>query len=706
LNAANDSATVITTVNPAADLAVAQAASASQVFAGDNLTYTVFVTNRGPSTATGLLITDPLPIGAAFVSAIPSAGGSASNNAGTVFATWPSLVSNAVVSLNLTVRPNLAGSITNTASADAAVTDLVSANDSASVITTVIAAADLSVAQTASTNQVFAGNNLTYTIFVTNRGPSTATGLLITDPLPVGAAFVSAVPSAGGSASNNAGTVFATWPTLASNAVVTLNLTVRPTLAGSITNTASADAAVTDLNSANDSASVITTVIPAADLAVAQTASTNQIIAGDNVTYTIFVTNRGPSTTTGLLITDPLPAGAAFISVVPSAGGSASNNAGTVFGTWPSLASNAVVTLNITVQLALTGTITNTASASAAVTDLTSANNSASVVTTVGPAADLVITQTASADQVFAGDNLTYTVFVTNRGPSATTGLLITDPLPVGAAFISAVPSTGGSASNNAGTVLASWPSLASNGVVSLVITVQPTVAGTITNTCSTSGTSVDPTPANNSASIVTTVISAADLALAQIASTSQVFIGNTVTYTIFVTNLGPLTATGVVITDTLPANAAFISAIPSAGGSSSQNGSTVFGSWPDLPNNSVVTLTITVQPNLVGTITNTASATAAGTDPTPANNSASVTVTVSEQPAAPLLKIVQSGTDVILSWPTNAGNFRLQTCSAISANPAWVDVTTVPVVVGNQFMVTNPIGSDPGFYRLIQTSN
>src|SRR4029450_2979173 len=188
--------------------------------------------------------------------------------------------------------PTAAGSITNTASADAAVTDLNAANDSATVITTVNPAADLGGAQTAPASRVSAGDNLTYTVFVTNRGPSTATGLLITDPLPIGAAFVSAIPSAGGSASNNAGTVFATWPTLASNAVVTLNLTVRPTLAGSITTTAPAAAAGTDLNSANDSVSVINTVIPAADLAVAQTASTSQVFVGNNLIYTVFVTNR------------------------------------------------------------------------------------------------------------------------------------------------------------------------------------------------------------------------------------------------------------------------------------------------------------------------------------------------------------------------------------------------------------------------------
>src|SRR5262245_12684052 len=119
------------------------------------------------------------------------------------------------------------------------------------------------------------------------------------------------------------------------------------------------------------------------------------------------------------MVTDDFPSSVEIVSVVPTGGGSDSNNAGTVFATWPSLASNAVVSVAITVQPLVAGSITNSATVSAAVTDPVSANNSATVVTTVNPTADLAVSQTDSPDPVFAGNNLTYTIFVTKDRKSA-----------------------------------------------------------------------------------------------------------------------------------------------------------------------------------------------------------------------------------------------------------------------------------------------
>jgi hypothetical protein len=67
-----------------------------------------------------------------------------------------------------------------------------------------------------------------------------------------------------------------------------------------------------------------------------------------------------------------------------------------------------------------------------------------------------------------------------------------------------------------------------------------------------------------------------------------------------------------------------------------------------------------------------------------------------------PALIISNVGNLAILSWPTNQVGFSLQTTTDL-ANPAWSLATTVPVVVGNQFVVTNVPSGSRTYYRLIK---
>src|SRR5207237_356414 len=76
-----------------------------------------------------------------------------------------------------------------------------------------------------------------------------------------------------------------------------------------------------------------------------------------------------------------------------------------------------------------TGTASNTASATvpSGFFDPTAANNSATVTTTINPQVDLAVTKTGSPNPVNAGQNLTYTITVTNNGPNNVTGATVTD---------------------------------------------------------------------------------------------------------------------------------------------------------------------------------------------------------------------------------------------------------------------------------------
>ena len=67
-----------------------------------------------------------------------------------------------------------------------------------------------------------------------------------------------------------------------------------------------------------------------------------------------------------------------------------------------------------------------------------------------------------------------------------------------------------------------------------------------------------------------------------------------------------------------------------------------------------------------------------------------------------PLLSCAQAGAGLVLSWRTNYGGFTLQSAQDLSAGN-WTDRTNAPVILGGQFVVTNPVTGPAGFFRLKQ---
>jgi uncharacterized delta-60 repeat protein/uncharacterized repeat protein (TIGR01451 family) len=103
------------------------------------------------------------------------------------------------------------------------------------------------------------GRNMTYTLTVTNNGPDAASGVTVTDQLPPSVTFVSATPSQG-SCSESGGIVTCSLGTLGNGATATVNIVVKPTTAGTITNTASVTAFDQDPNQGNNADSENTSV--------------------------------------------------------------------------------------------------------------------------------------------------------------------------------------------------------------------------------------------------------------------------------------------------------------------------------------------------------------------------------------------------------------------------------------------------------------
>jgi uncharacterized repeat protein (TIGR01451 family) len=139
-----------------------------------------------------------------------------------------------------------------------------------------------------------------------------------------------------------------------------------------------------------------------------------------------------------------------------------------------------------------------------------------SLLATTPVGADLSITKSGSPNPVVSGNQLTYTITVTNNGPQNATGVTVTDPLPATVHFNS-VSSTQGTCTRSTtttpktkdGTVTCGLGALSNGASATVTIVVTATQPGMLTNTASVSGDQTDPNPANNSATATTIVLGA-----------------------------------------------------------------------------------------------------------------------------------------------------------------------------------------------------
>ena len=328
----------------------------------------------------------------------------------------------------------------------------------------------------------------------------------MTDTLPTGVAFVSAVPSQG--TCTGTATVTCNLGNVLRGATPKVTIKVKPSSAGILSNTAAVSSSTADPTPGNNSATATTTVNPpSADVALTKTDSPDPVTAGTTLTYTITPTNNGPGKATAVTVVDTLPTGVTFVSAVPSQG--TCSGTATVTCNLGNVAKLAAPKVTIKVKPSSAGTLSNTAKVSSTSSDPTAANDSATATTTVNPpSADVALTKTDSPDPVTVGTALTYTITAKNNGPGKATGVTVTDSLPAGVTFVSAVPSQG--TCSGTATVTCDLGSVANLGAPKVTIKVKPSAAGTLTNSATVLTTSTDPTSGNDSATSTTTVQEAA----------------------------------------------------------------------------------------------------------------------------------------------------------------------------------------------------
>ena len=259
--------------------------------------------------------------------------------------------------------------------------------------------------------------------------------------------------------------------------------------------------------------------------------------------------------------------------------------------------------------------------------------------------ADLSVTKVAAPAQLFVGEDLTYTILVTNNGPNIATGVIVTDMLPAGAAFVTA-GTTQGTVSEAVGVVTATLGELGSGATATVTIIVRPTATGTLSNIASVAGQQPDPNLANNTTQPVVTLVGPApvestDLAAAKSVDSSSAMVGQSLTYRLTASNLGPHPDPAVVLADLLPAGVTFVSSsIPpttqTAGSLSFNLGSMAVGAS--------VTVTVVVIPNVPGTIINQAIVESSIPDHNPSNDVAMAQTVVTAIPPVTVVTLQRFG--------------------------------------------------------------
>ncbi len=565
----NNNASLNLSGNPS-DLAITLSGTPAAASPGDPITYTAQVKNNGNGTAPDTTVTVNLPPGVTVTQPMQSGGWNCSQTNQTLTCIGGSLppgdatpITIAAAMPNLTAGPlpSLVATISTPTGADPVVTN----NTSSALLPKTIS--DLAISITRTPLMVQPGEEITYTMDVTNQGPGTALDPTVTFTVPSGLGVTQPPQGTNWTCTAN-GNVYtcklsnlatgASAPPLVAKLVIPAGQPPLVAITAGVDSQISADP---DLSNNNVTSTASNTV---ADLAIALARSTNTALPGDELTYAATVVNNGPSGVSNPTVTFSIPA-EVTVSQPPQGTGWSCSATGNVFTcSLATLASGAVAPpLSAKVLMpqgnpAAVAPIHVSVSAPA-VADPTPANNSANAGLPL-PVADLGITLSKSPDQAKAGEETTYTLQVTNYGPATAVNPLVTFTLPPGVQ-ITMPPSGDGWTCTAMNTIYTcTRDSLAKEAAPPIIAKVRTPADGNggvpavmaVVGSASTS----DPNSSNNTALVNATVpaVSNADLSLAISRSPQDPQPGQEATYTLALTNNGPDTAIQPSVTFSLPA--------------------------------------------------------------------------------------------------------------------------------------------------------
>ena len=609
-NKTNNEANNTTVAKPICDLIINKTVNASSVCVGDNVEWTINVVNVGPSTALDVIVKDTLPEGVVIINSYTDYG---------IFdektRIWEigELRPNKPVSLVLVTKILIEGVKTNIVAVNTSTYEPNKTNNEANNTTVANPICDLEITKLVNSSIVYVNDLVVWTIVVVNHGPSAAKDVKVYDILPDGLKLVKVNPSVGTYANG-----IWTIGDLSVNDAVSLELTTQAEKLGIITNIAVVNTTTPDSNESNNKANNTTVVIPVCDLEITKFVNQSSVNITDFVLWTIMVVNHGPSAAKDVKVYDILPDGLKLVKVNPSVGTYAN-------GIWTigDLSVNDAVSLELITQAVKVGNITNIAVVNSTTHDSNESNNKANNTTEVIPVCDLEIIKLVSSKKAFVGEELVWTIIVTNLGPSAAVNVAVLEDIPSSLKLINADASKG---TYDWNTNIWSIDRLESGSSETLTIRTLVLSVGNITNPVEVSSTTPDSDKSNNKANNTTEAFAIVDLEVKKVSDKNKYHVNDTICWTITVINHGPCDAHDVIAIDVLPSSVNFTSYYASKGSYNVTSGKWTIG---DLANGESVTLTIYCVALVEGFITNYVNVTCKEPDSNLDNNYANCTVEV-----------------------------------------------------------------------------
>jgi conserved repeat domain len=395
------------------------------------------VSNTGNETATLVTVSDTVPAHTTYVPG-SIAGGDSRDDSGLPVLVWVvnSLAPGQAESLSYAVTVSLP--LTNSlqiVNTGAVTCTQVPTPTTDTVTDTVTSSHTLEVVKSAQPSLVQAGALLTYTLAYTITGDEPVYGVVVSDTTPANTTFYTATPPAT-SDPGVGGTGPVIWNlgdflppesgTTQATGVLTLVVRVdSPLVSGTVIYNA---VAITDTSGLTDTDEVTTPVQSSHSLSVTKTASPSPVQDGELLTYTLAWAVSGNEPAFGVTISDTVPQSTTYQACY---GGLSCGHAGGVV-TWALgnqyPPASGVVTLVVRVDSGVpAGAFIYNA---VAITDTSGLTDTDDITTPVQTRADLAVTKSDDPDPVIVGTLLTYTLLVTNNGPSVARNAVVTDTLP------------------------------------------------------------------------------------------------------------------------------------------------------------------------------------------------------------------------------------------------------------------------------------
>lgn len=695
-------------------ITVSKGSTASGAVAGDSILYTVTVANAGTASAASVVLSDLLPAGLTFIPGSVTVAGvprptlditagvplGSLNLSSSIVVTYRALIGQDASILQLVNSANAAFTFQSVAGGPT-ITGVIPSNSS----TLPVYSPNLSIVKSGSTTNATVGDTVTYTLQV-NNGGNVAANVTLTDNIPSGSSYVAGsfrlngnvIAGANPATGVNLGSLAAGSANTVTFQVLVTSLPTPPTLVDQATASYSFNSPDGRTITGTVASNTLTIPVRLPNVTAVKSASVSDVAVGETFTYTVVSNNGGIQPISNAILTDALPAGTAFVpgsvtvrgTVVPSANPSSGISIGTL-----TAGSSATVTFQVIVQsLPASGSLLNRASVSYSSGAFTGISNSNSITTPVYQPI-IAINKSASQTNATLGDQLAYTLVLTNSGNIAAQ-VTVTDTIPAGLTFVPDSVTVNGTArpgtSPLTGITLGSLsPGATATVVFRATLSTLPSPPtlenqGTATYTYQLpSGRNLSGASQSNTVRIPA---SAPNISISKTVNTPDATVGDILTYTVIATNAGIGAVQNLVISDT-PTGSEFVPGSVTINGTASGSASPVSGIVVGTLNSSS-SVTVTYQTRVTsvpstGSVTNRASAAFTSGS----FNGVSSSVTVSTPIFQPVIQVVKSASTTNLTVG-DTFNYSIQINN--SGNIAASVTLTDPISAGAVFSTNSVI--------------